>query len=38
VVFYLAVSLGIQRVVVQERANRLQAGRPVTAGRLAGIS
>jgi hypothetical protein len=28
VVLYLAVSLGIQRVIVQLRANRLQPGGP----------
>jgi hypothetical protein len=28
VILYLAVSLGIQRVIVQQRANRLQPGGP----------
>lgn len=37
VLLYLAVSLGSQRIV-QERANRLQAGRPAMAARLGGIS
>ena len=31
VVLYLAVSLGIQRLIVQSRAHRLQAGRPAPA-------
>jgi hypothetical protein len=38
VVLYLTVSLGIQRVIVQERANRLRAGRPTAAGWLSGVS
>jgi hypothetical protein len=34
VVLYLAISLGIQRVIVQSRARRLQAGRPAPAAPL----
>ncbi len=34
VVLYLAVSLGIQRVIVQSRAHRLQAGRHAPAASL----
>jgi hypothetical protein len=29
IILYLAVSLGVQRVIVQQRANRLQPGGPV---------
>jgi hypothetical protein len=38
VVLYLAVSLGIQRVIVQSRAHRLQAGRPAPAVPLRPLS
>jgi hypothetical protein len=33
VVLYLAISLGFQRVIVQQRARRLQPGRPPSFGR-----
>lgn len=38
VVLYLAISLGIQRGIVQSRAHRLQAGRPAPVGQLGGFS
>jgi hypothetical protein len=37
VVLYLAVSLGVQRVIVQQRAHRLQAGRPAALSQLGGL-
>jgi hypothetical protein len=38
VVLYLASSLGIQRVIVQSRAHRLQAGRAAPVAQLRGFS
>jgi hypothetical protein len=34
VVLYLAISLGFQRVIVQQRARRLQPGGPPVFGRI----
>jgi hypothetical protein len=34
VVLYLAISLGFQRIIVQQRARRLQPGGPPAFGRI----